>query len=216
MAAPSPSRVASRHLRARGPLQVGRTVLSDNGLLRIHRYSHAVVVTDLVNAGKRGKRCMEARLWDTDMLRSPEVEGDLENILSGITDSPTYAAAVNRMRGFVTAVEMFHPEVGIPPKLEERELRGVDVAPSGFSPILIETDSISLESDYDTFTVRDKKDTNNLPTCIPATRGGKEDVKAFYRWVMDNQSAIQRMSYYEVLSGMESAGIRYHDYCAMD
>lgn len=211
MSTPSPTRVASRHLQA---LQVGTTVLSENGRLRIQRYSHAVVVTDLTHAGKRGKRCRELRLWDTDMMRSPQAEKALEGLLSDLPKAGAYEAVFDWLSGFVD--EWSRYVVGIPPKIEERELRGVDVAPGGFAPVHIETNNFSLESDYDTFVIRDKVDRNNLPTCIPATRGGKEDVKAFYRWVTDNKSALQRMTYYEVLSGMRDAGIRYHDFCAMD
>jgi hypothetical protein len=202
---------------AGAPLQVGRTILSDNGMLRIHRYESTVVVTDLTNAGKRGKRCMEARLWDTDMIRDPEVVSDMERILSTLADSPTYQAAANRLRGFVVSVEMFSSgTVGIPPKFDERELRGVDVTPAGFAPVEVETDEFSLRSDYNDFVIRDHKDKNNLPTCIPAAKGGKEDVKAFYRWVRDNESRLRSMTYRDVLRGMDAAGIRYHDYCAMD
>ena len=202
--------------KAGAPLQVGRTILSDNGGLRIHRYSSAVVVTDLTNAGKRGKKCMEARLWDIDMIRDDEVERDLEKLLGTLADSPTYQAAVYRIRGFITAAEMFGNVLGMTPKFDERELRGVDVTPAGFAPIVIKTPNFDLESDYNDFTVRSNTDKYNLPTCIPASKGGKEDIKAFYRWVSDNRAAIERMSYDEVMRGMDQAGIKSHQYCAMD
>lgn len=202
--------------KANAPLQVGRTILSDNGMLRIRRSRGSVEVTDLTNAGKRGKRCMEARLWDTDMIRDPEVERDLENLLAHLAEVPTYQAAVNRIRGFVTAVDMFHAEVGIAPKFDERELRGVDVTPGGFAPIRIETQNFSLESDYNDFSVRSNTDKYNLPTCIPASKGGKGDIKVFYRWVTDNRAAIERMTYTELTQAMDAAGISYHSYCAMD
>lgn len=201
---------------AGAPLQVGHTILSDNGTHRIHRYEGSVVVTDLVNAGKRGKKCMEARLWDIDMIRDAEVKRDLEGLLSHLADSPTYQVAVNRIRGFVTAVEMFHKDLGMPPKFDERELRGVDVTPAGFAPIVLETREFSLRSDYNDFVIRSNTDKYNLPTCIPASRGGKEDIKVFYRWVSDNLAAIKRMTYEEVMDGMDKAGIKSHHYCAMD
>ena len=184
-------------------------------MLRIQRYSHAVIVTDLTNAGKRGKRCKELRLWDTDMMRSPDAEASLEKTLTDLPHAATFEAVYDWLSGFVD-LDVSRYRIAVPPKLDVRELRGVDVAPAGFAPINIETSDISLESDFDSFTIRDKVDQNNLPTCIPATRGGKEDVRAFYRWVTDNQQAIQRMSYHEVLSGMESAGIKYHNFCSVD
>lgn len=196
-------------------LQVGRTVLSDNQLLRIHRYRDSVRVTDLVNAGKRGKKCMEAVLYDLDMLRDEQAENDLETMLAHLVDSPTYEAARNRMRGFVVAVEMF-ASVGIKPKLSERELRGVDVVPAGFSPIVVETDNFRLESELDTFIIRDKTDRFNQPTCIPAARGGKEDVKAVYRWVKENRARVEQMTYGDILRAFTAEGIRFHDYCAVD
>lgn len=198
------------------PLQVGRTILSDNRMLRIHRYTSSVRITDLTNAGKRGKRCGEITLWDLDYIRDEEVLRDLDGLLSHLADSPTYQAAANRIRGFVTAVEMFHPEIGIPPKIEESELRGVDVTPAGFAPVVIKTRNFDLKSDYNDFSIRSNTDKYNLPACIPASKGGKEDIKVFYRWVSDNRDAIERMTYEEVLSGMRTQGIRYHDYCRMD
>ena len=63
--------------------------------------------------------------------------------------------------------------------------------------------------------IRDR-DRCNLPVCIPAIKGGKSDIKVFYRWVSDNESRIKNMTYSEVLRGMGDAGIRYHSYYSMD
>ena len=94
--------------------------------------------------------------------------------------------------------------------------KGVEVQPAGFKPLRIRTGQIEIDADYDSFVVRDKVDQNNLPTCIPAIKGGKRSIPVFYRMVKDNERALQNMSFSEVRKMMAKAGVLYHEYCAMD
>ena len=98
----------------------------------------------------------------------------------------------------------------------ESQERGVDVTPGGFRPIKVNGKNITLEADYSDFTVRDKVDRFNEPTCIPAVKGGKRDIKVFYRWVKDNLPWLQSATFGDVMRAMMKEGIRFHQYCAMD
>lgn len=104
----------------------------------------------------------------------------------------------------------------IAPKYEKTVLKGIEVAPAGFKPFKVEGRFVTVEADYNSFSVKDKVDTNNEPTCIPSTKGGKKDLKMFFRWVQDNMAAIKDMRFYEVVEAMTDHGIKHHTYCAMD
>ena len=133
--------LAQNSRNASSPLQVGRTILSDNGLLRIHRYRGSVSITDLTFAGKRGKSCSEFTMWDTDMIRDSMVEAEMERVLSTLAGSHSYQAATLGLKTFVL---LDSEGAAIKPKFEEREVRGVDVTPAGFTPIVINTKNFNL------------------------------------------------------------------------
>jgi len=197
-------------------LPIGETRLSRNKDFRIYRSMSSVTVTDLAGAGKRGKTCAEAVLWDIDVRQSPRLADAVDRVCAIAADASSYEDAAAHLRFFVEDASENYPDARRAPQYHERTLKGVDVTPADFSPIKIETGEFSLESDYDDFTIRDKRDRCNLPVCIPAIKGGKSDIKVFYRWVSDNESRIKNMTYSEVLRGMGDAGIRYHSYYSMD
>lgn len=196
-------------------LPVGKTYESDEKKLRMHRYTGSLQITDLTNAGKRGKRVRQTSVYDLDAFRDAQVIEDWDRMIDNLPKAPSYDAVIKIIRGHVVSLEMFNPTSYVP-KMEERELRGVDVAPASFAPMKIETPEFELEAGYDSFSVMDKRDTNNLPACIPSSRGGKGAVKQFFRWVTDNESRITRMTYNELTSAMLDEGLEFHSYCRMD
>jgi hypothetical protein len=187
-------RIASR------TIQVGTT--QEVGSVRFHLYMGSLHATDLTNAGKRGKRVEKAVI----MHRYRDQDSILQDIF-------TFAAGKN----FAQVVAVFQDYAENYPILEvhHRERRGVDVRPSDMEVLKVNGDFVSVRVDHESYTVRDKVDRNNEPTCIPAANG-KRDVAVFYRWVMDNRQKVERMKYREVLEEMRKMGIKYHDYCAMD
>jgi hypothetical protein len=92
--------------------------------------------------------------------------------------------------------------------------RGVDVIPVDKEEIEINGKNVYVSATIKEFTIRDKKDMNNEPTCI--SRGKKRDNAAFYAWAKKNQSRIENMTFSQVVSEIREAGIDYHQYCAMD
>jgi len=208
-------RLVVRNGRGRRPreaeIQVGKTWENDH--VRVHRYRSAYHVWDLTNAGKRGKKVRKVALYDTDMVRNESVLKNLDKLAKGIEKVKNFDSVLKWFNIITKDAELRGEHS---PKIEMSEERGVDVAPGGFKPIRVVGKGVRVDSDYDSFTVKNLDDKMNEPTCIPAIRGGKKDIKVFYRWVKDNVDAIKQMDFSAVLKAMKKIGVQYHQYCAMD
>ena len=199
-----------KHLIAEGrralhELSVGNTF--ENEKWRVHRYASSVVITDLTNAGKRGKKCREFAVYDIDWKRLPISADTIAKTFEDLAKKNAPLAAMEK------AAKEFE---GAGASLSIRDQRGVDVTPGGFENIKIKGDNVYIEAEYDTFRIKNLQDTYNEPTCIPALKGGKKDIPQFYRWVKDNEKKIKTMTFSEVLKAMDREGIKYHYFCAMD
>ena len=180
--------------------------------LRFHAYSHSYQVEELVNAGKRGKVVDGFTLYDTDMIRDEEIQTAVAQFGFRLKNMKYDAALAMAQELANRAAEQGWSY----PKLHLTTKRGVDVMPAGVKTIRIQTPFVDIEADMESFSVRDRADQNNLPTCIPATAGKKTFVPMFYRWIQENEDKIRRLAYYEILELLRGAGIKYHSYCAMD
>ena len=180
-------------------LERGKTV-EVNGM-RIHRYNDSIEVTDLTNAGKKGKVC---KTFSNGAFDSGCAFEDLLDTLDTETFESLRAKTMDldNEHGF-----SFH----------ESERKGVLVAPAGFKDLMIIGNYVSVRADFDSFAVRDLVDQNNLPTLIPPCHGGeKKAIKAFYKWVAANQEAIKDMKFGQVWEAIRVAGVDTHYFCAMD
>lgn len=205
MAKASSTRVAFQYLQRKADLSIGDS-METKGRVRLHRYADVLYVFDLTNAGKRGKSVERFAIsWNR---RDDKANARTYDLVDEIEKGLSYYSA------FALAKAMFSNLTGV--NIYESKLKGIEVAPAGFKPIKIHTDNVYIEADYDSFTVRDLVDQNNLPTCIPSSRGKKTSVYGFYRWLSDNQSRVKGMSYSEILTELRKNGIDYHSYCAMD
>jgi hypothetical protein len=192
-------------------LPVGETIERD--ALRTHRYRSSVEITDLTDAGRRGKRCRQCVVYDLDYAMN-DAGGPIEDMMDALYRARTYEEAV---RAVDRGVEAINSVSRYTVKKDERILRAVDVAPGGFAPVEINGEHVYIKADFDSFTVKDKDDMHNEPTCIPSVRGPqKTSVKMFYRWVTDNRNWIPRATFHEVTNSMSKAGIPYHYFCAVD
>lgn len=188
-------------------LNVGDGFEDERAMLRFHRFRDSLKVWDLTNAGKRGKKVNVFVVTGLDQVKS------LANgVVEQVVNAAYYAHALKFAKTWVDTVQESTPFV----HLYESSERGVDVTPAGFRPITVDGQHVYIQAEYDSFRVKDKVDLANEPTCIPAIRGGKKDIKVFYRWVKDNQSKLKGMKFHDVLRAMMSEGIKYHQYCAMD
>jgi hypothetical protein len=196
------ARIAARTINALGE---GRTF--ENEAWRIHRYRPSIKITELVNAGKRGKKVQQIDLYDLDY-----VQGGFptESVAAELVMLAKRGASFDRMLQAAKEAK----ELGA--QLQISTERGVDVRPGGFEEITVKGKGVLVEVGYKSFSVQDIADQNNLSTCIPAIKGGKKSIPAFYRWVKDNQAKIRGMKFHEVVKAMDENGIDYHRYCAMD
>ena len=203
-------RAAMRKAKTADTSLTGKTIEGPH--LRCHVYRSSYRVWGLENAGKRGKTVPVFALYDIDEIRDEDLLLQVEQ-LGFRMKNMKYEDALDKARD----LSIYAKQHGLSsPKLEEHQERGVDVMPAGFDTIKLKTQFVELEASYDSFRLQDRGDRNNLPTCIPAIRGGKASIPVFYRWVLDNQTRIPNLKYYEILSAMQTLGIKYHDYCAMD
>lgn len=177
-------------------LGVGETF--ENEMWRVHRYAHAIRVTHLEFAGKRGKQCVEFVLHGDGPQESQAMEFMM------------LAKRKDNLQRMSQAMEEAK-QIGF--DVDKRTLRGVDVKPGNFQKVFIRGALITVEADYDGYTIRDITDDNNEPTCIAQ---GKKSIAQFYRWVKDNERKIQSMSMHALMTAMKSEGIDYHYYCAVD
>jgi len=183
-------------------MQIGQTI-ETNGL-RFHRYDSSFHVTELMNAGKRGKKVREFCLnkWSIN-----QTERDvLLNAACDISEVTTYDGAL-------TAAKM----TGI--ELTERTLRGIDVEPasgSENSEFGFSNESVSVSCSIRTFCVRDVKDIWNESTVIPSGHNGKSGPAKFHKWLRANLDAARTMTFNGISEKMSELGIKTHFYCAVD
>lgn len=102
---------------------MGRTF--QNEIVRIHRYRDMLQVTDLTNAGKRGKQCVEMTVQP-----SYSFKGDRDAWLDRISNEFVDRAprGLKSMKAFIKDLLVDFPgEIS----LEERTLKGITVEPYG-------------------------------------------------------------------------------------
>lgn len=198
-------------------LQIGQTIELNN--VRIHRFTDAIKLTDLVNAGKRGKVCTEisAYGWGSD---------DADRLLNSLSDAllecKTFEEMRENVRGHVEGTSDFNMEV--------RSHKGVRVAPSkgDFEPIIIENENVYVKVEWDSFIIRDKRDMNNEPRL----RSDKAtDAKKLHKLISSNKSEFDNFTFQNfhtlftnqydneklyVAGKYNKDFIGFHFWCAMD
>ena len=210
--APQPSRqlLASklRDLSERvAGLGVGRGTFTDKGL-KIHHYRGSLKITDMANAGKRGKKVRVLTVWsnrpnddETDALLEKAVEHLLHLDYDGVKRK----------------LEDVQEQYGQGLKLDETILRGVDVEPEGTKITLgkkfPDGSSIEITASPHEFRVTDRH-------FFPTEKGGfhqdtmywgnkKQDGIMFYGWLKDNLAAASNMTLDQLRDVWNKLGIRY-------
>lgn len=197
---------------AKSLMALNRGDTTENDNIRIQRWNSSIRIWDLTNAGRIGKQVESITVYDLDYAEK-QAGGLVETFADNISRVHSYRDAVLLVQKAAVEINAVSNQKV---KVDLRKDRGIDIAPAGFKPIKINGRYAHVEADYDSFTVRDKEDMNNEPTCIPPISGGKKDIKMFYMWVRDNQSWIENARFREIVDGMSKAGIRSHYFCAVD
>lgn len=201
---------AQRSSGVRALLPIGSTV--EHGGMRIHRFAPSVEVTDLANAGKRGKRVEQFSLYRESARGS---DNDLDPVVNELMGARSFAQALAIAKAWAGKQG---DQIGY--RMQQSTARGVDVeGPAGTenAKISIETPEFSLEATQREFSVSDKRDRNNEPCIIMPSSGPKATAaKAFYQWVRAHQEEIRGMRFDALVRAVHDAGIKYHYFCAMD
>jgi hypothetical protein len=201
----------------------------DFGNLRIHRYNGSIVLTDLTNAGKRGKRVDEYALYDLDFLETNQVAmAQLERWLGNVikqkmTTGEAISTLLDLMDGWDYVLTTGKP------KLEPRSHRGIDVnPPTSVMPhikkVVVNEPGLTLSIDAKpndtmirevTFMV-DKGKRGPYRTDTFLTGLGKKGASLIYNWVRMNIDLLSNVSGLSEIREMLKAdnipyGTRYLD-----
>jgi len=191
-------------------LRIGQTF--ENASIRVHRWSSAVQVWDLANAGKRGKKVANFSLYNTDYIKDPIVDSNFNRFLFGIF--PLNYAQAKYWAEFIARDAKQRKDMG-GPAFEEREARGVDVVPAGCTEIVINNEHCEATIEFTGFCICDKHDQNNLPASR-SDGNTKKQLKDFYLWVKANQETLQALTFREWDKLIEEKGLQYRCWCRMD
>lgn len=201
------ARVAARFVVA--TLDVGRGVFTKH--LKIHRFHGSVRITDLTNAGKRGKKVRELTV-----IASTHDEALADKILKQAVGSildKTYDQA----KAALEKVGQEHENLFA---LHERELRGIDVEPPGTTLTLekkFEDGSIvRIQSSPHDFGVTNSQLINAPGKAAHGYRQdtlyspvSKKDGIIFYGWLKDNLSHAANMTMPELRHAWDQMGVKY-------
>jgi len=184
-------------------IQIGET--REQGTLRIHRFRPCLKLWDLTNAGKRGKKVRVVYVLASVAMSDVEAElmGRLCKFLDGYT---SLERAVSALRDFMVD---FPDDI----TLDEREERGIDVAPAGYQKTEVALDYVRVIVDHASFLVACTVDTSNEP-CI--TQTNVSGAKKFARLWAKCGAAMTRMTLSEFQAALRANGIDYHYWCAVD
>ena len=199
--------------RLRGGAMKQANLVSDlgktqqNKSIRWHVYRGSLQITEIVNAGKRGKVCRKMTAYDLDMVHNPITLNRLNHWADGLHRSD-YDDALSE----VAAIAQQDPRV----KIDEQLVKAITVAPVGMGKIEFDTPHFVLRAEPREFYVRDKKDANNEPCIMEPVSGGTRDAMAFYKFVAENRMLLETISFSQLTDLLLKRGIRYHGWCAMD
>jgi len=201
-------RVAARYLEA--ALGVGRTL--DDGSVRIHRYRDHLRVTDLTNAGKRGKKV-------ESFTASPtySYDGDPQKWLNRISKLMIQSYRGNYLGMFGLVKDLKH-DFPTEVEINEHTERGIDVTPSG-GKLKIQGEDWSGSAEPQEFLLSHKapltKPGQDKPYGFQDTlywARKRKDAMLFYGWLKDNQAKLRRMDITQLRSLWDKLGVHYESH----
>lgn len=197
-------------------IELGRTV--EIGSVRIHRYMDSFQVTDLTNAGKRGKRARVASLGATYAYK-----GDRAAWMVSMGKALSCCESYDEIARLVSDILVDAPgEI----RFSEREARGVDVEPAGVQTIEIAVgdaeQGMRIKASATDFSVMShwrgslpdgtrghRQDTGYYPSGHCGKRVKAASCKAFFGWLRANLSTVQGMTIGDLCRVWDGIGVRY-------
>lgn len=208
------SRVARRFL-AKG-IPMGDTF--QNEKVRIHRYRDLLVVTDLRDAGKRGKTVTELSIRPTY-----KYEGNLQTWLDRQTEAyMDFVTTANPLGAIASLVKDFQKEYPGEIDVSERSLKAIDVEPFGerfeFKIPLDNGGTLSVRSSPIEFGVKHtskhkgpKGNEFDMDTLYWPVK--KKDAVLFYGWMKENSSKLKNIKSINDLTEIwQKLGVQYNSH----
>jgi hypothetical protein len=192
-------------------IELGKTV--ELGTVRIHRFADHFRVTDLTNAGKRGKRVAVAAFAPTYAYKGDRSEW-MHNMAAALLHCSSFRAAQSLASDLLVD---FPGEL----RFDVREERGVDVEPAGAQTLTIKTSNgLEIKASERDFQVCSRQFHG-----VTATRPGvahdtlywpagtktvaRAGAASFFAWLSANLSTVEAMTIGELRSQWEALGVRY-------
>lgn len=200
-------RLVARYLKANG-IEVGRTV--NIGNVRIHRYRENFQITDLTNAGKRGKkvRVVGVNLGHGSKIPSSEHETWFTELGQALVNQTSFEGVMNYLR---------HVKEGEPYlDVSFRDVRGIDIEPTGPKISLKTNTGLEIDSSASEGHVL-----HRYPLVHPTTgkangfqdtnyyTRGRESAAVFFTWLQSNLSKVNQMDISGLLAVWSQLDIRY-------
>lgn len=189
-------------------------------VLRLRRSTYGLLITELKNAGKRGKKVRTASWYATGTTRLPREP------VRYIANAKSFGDAVGYIRDWMSernpttrpATGAWAPiEVAGGTELQLDSKRGIDEEPPGVKRYDFATPHMVVDVQHQDFSIRDLRDKANLPVMIPPIKTGKRKaIKAMYEFVGANLKRIKKLTFLEFRRELDEHDIRYHHFLSMD
>lgn len=195
------SKVVSRFVKAEG-LPLGKTY--ERGELRFHRYMGSFRITELTNAGKRGKKVRQMSVGKSMTNDNDPWYDTFAKILPKID---TY----NELKSLLNDAKETYPEIWF----QEQELRGIDVNPGGTSKINLTTnEGLKITAEPLEFMVVNSVEFtgpkgNKFMQDTSYWSRSKKDAAPFYNWVKANLSEANKLDLKKFLKLCDDLNIKY-------
>ena len=203
------SRVARRYLFSE--LGVGRTFFT--GVLKIHRYRDQIQVTDLTNAGKRGKRVYEMNIVPTYTGGDADRQSVLDDLAAILVKCQNYECAEREVHNYI-------PTGLVKLDILITRLRGVDVEPMGTKIIYKTRTGLEIEASPNDFLVKSSVPLTHPKTGEPMNQTqdtlywpeNKQGAGIFYTWLKGNLSRLEHMDILDIRNFWDSLGVKWNSH----
>lgn len=200
-------RLVARYIQAFG-IDVGRTV--NVGDIRIHRYSEMFQITDLTNAGKRGKK---VKIMNVTLGYGSKVPyKEHETWFDGLGKALVNQTSFDGVRNYLTHVKEEEPYLD----WSIREVRGIDIEPTGAKISLKTNTGLEIESAPNDFRVLHRWALTHPKTGKPNGfqdtnyySRSKESAAVFFTWLKSNLSKVNTMEIGDLRNLWNDLDIKY-------
>ncbi len=218
--------LAALERMARQALAPGKTVETDH--LRVHRYMDSLRVTDLTNAGRRGKVVDIMVIADLDYLNKNDIASfKFERWLGKVLDGMTFQ---EMDRSFISLMSELERSGAYPlPNVYRNQEKGVRIDPPEsvarrveFKVLDTTERTLSVQAKPSDVSIREvifSVDSNTgrrgpyLHDTVVGNTKNRRETKTLYNWVVANESRLKKVrNLAEVQKMLQAEGVPYRTY----